>query len=111
MLPPRQGITRELTDRIQVGMTAAEVEAVMGMPPGFYRDDMARNAPARQKHKGIVRADNDKIITASEVMFWYVEEAAVSVYLDDDGRVVWYDAAFRSLTSRLMGKFRLPGKW
>jgi hypothetical protein len=114
LLPTGHGITRADTDRIQIGMTAAEVEAVLGMPPGFYRADMDRKAPARQKHQGIVRADNDKVITAAEVMFWYVEEAAIYVYLDENARVVWCDAYFHSPTTRLMRQFgwlRLPGKW
>jgi hypothetical protein len=114
LLPPVHGITREVTDRIQIGMTPAEVEAVMGMPPGFYRFDMAPNVPGRQKYDApnqIVRADNDKVIRADEVMFWYLEDVVVIVHLDGGERVVWCDAHFLSAKSRFwrqLGRLRLP---
>jgi hypothetical protein len=43
--PPSSRITPAAAERIERGMTAAEVEAVIGLPPGDYRSD-----PASPRH-------------------------------------------------------------
>jgi hypothetical protein len=39
--------TRELYDRIRPGMSLAEVEGVLGCPPGFYETSLIENDPER----------------------------------------------------------------
>jgi hypothetical protein len=36
LLPARPGVTRENFDRIEIGMTRAEVEAILGPPTDFF---------------------------------------------------------------------------
>ena len=112
---PDHGVTPEIVARIQVGMTPGQVEAILGMRPGFYRPDMIQG-PGRQKHEPrLIWAHNDKKIFASETRFWYLEGAAIIVYFDQNESVVHIDAHFQSKGNRMWQRItrfvRLPGEW
>ncbi|HMF15961.1 MAG TPA: hypothetical protein VKE98_02090 [Gemmataceae bacterium] len=62
LLTPRHRINRESLEKIQVGMTLEEVEAILGVPPGDYAT----------KEIGIA---------------WVGEEGAIHVMLNPEGRV------------------------
>jgi hypothetical protein len=68
---PRPGITRENFDRIQKGMTRAEVEEILGGPPGTYTD----------RYKIIVLDIDD---TSLGRCWWVGDEGFLSIWLTDD---------------------------
>jgi hypothetical protein len=83
--PPSARINAEAYERIEDGMTAAEVEAVIGLPPGDYRSD-----PAGPRHFA-------EWIPGSgvQVLEWEADHCNIQVKVDQrSGRVV----------SKLMGE-------
>jgi hypothetical protein len=65
---------RETFERVQVGMTLREVEAVVGRPPGSYQTNYIA-----------VVGDADGYNPPPET--WTADDAELSVYLDESGRV------------------------
>src|SRR5262245_1872693 len=64
--------------RVQVGMTLAEVERLMGGPPGHYgRHDGSWVEPAIQRLEDWVE------------QVWWDDEYAYKIWFDSDGRTVW----------------------
>jgi hypothetical protein len=52
-VPPGVRFTREQYDRIQLGITRAEVETIMGMPPGYYyKSDSNYEGPVYEEDEG-----------------------------------------------------------
>ena len=113
LTPPSHGITREVTARVQPGMTAAEVEAIMGMPPGFYRSDMVQGEGRHRLQTTFVVEYQGTRTMVFEVMFWYLEDASITLYLDGDGRVASIDAHFFTGPQRVRRWINrmLPGDW
>jgi hypothetical protein len=75
LLLPRTAITRENAQKIQVGMTLAEVETILGHPAGDYRTNPQGPPPA------LVFPGDETVVS------WYDDATSVSVVLDERGRV------------------------
>jgi hypothetical protein len=97
LLWPRTAITRENADRIQEGMTLANVEAILGGPPGVYTADgqdwsmeMLRNGKYRSNHTRRI---------------WVGDDGGIRIDFDEDGCVAasqWCPRQ-RSLWDRMCG--------
>jgi hypothetical protein len=98
LAPPSHQITRERISQLQRGMSQAEVEALLGVPPGNYCS--TRNVELiypRRWPLVDVPCRGEK---------WISDEAGVTVYFDDAGTVVYEQVIFvvirrRSLLDRL----------
>jgi hypothetical protein len=94
LLTPRHRINRESLEKIQVGMTLEEVEAILGVPPGDYAT----------KECGIA---------------WVGDEGAIHVMLTPEGRVSykgwvepWRELIGEvTLLDKLRGWFGLRQEW
>ena len=71
MLPPRSGVSKENFDRLEVGMTHAQVETIMGKPPANTID-------------GTVIWENENTHEAIVVRFDEKESLAVKRFFGDD---------------------------
>jgi hypothetical protein len=90
---PPSRITPEASERIAPGMTAAEAEAVIGLPPGDYRaDSVSPRHYAEFMPKPGVR-----------ILEWEADDCTIQVRVDEDsGRVL----------SKIVGEpLRPPGPW
>jgi hypothetical protein len=103
-LDRRRLITMEQYDRIQPGMTLAEVEAVLGLPPGDYASpDWPRGMSARDVAKGL---DLDRVAVTrwvAECCPPFAEPGEVyrrrivlemRVFVDGRGKVISKDGHF-----------------
>jgi hypothetical protein len=85
LMPPRPGITRENYERLRAAMTLAEVEAVLGGPPGNYS-----RLPDREAGLWALDPDDPEVsrqyFRGREV--WVGQELAVAVWFNDHQRVV-----------------------
>jgi len=75
-MPPPERISTRATRKIVRGMTAAEVEALFGGPPGDYRSPSAR------------LADEDLPAVALAGRKWQGNRCTVHVEFDDNDRVL-----------------------
>src|SRR5262249_44853555 len=91
---PPTGVNWENYERIHQGMTRQQLEAILGCPPGNYRS---------RPYK-VVTDDKGSIIlgkmtvhvgygdrTLYRNLNWDTDDASISVYLDERGRVVFAD--------------------
>jgi hypothetical protein len=77
-LPPRSvSITTDKYERVQIGMTRMQVEAIMGAPPGDYRrpGGLLGNRKLREPADPNVRT-------------WVGDTLTVMLLFDDQGRVL-----------------------
>ena len=85
LMPPRPGITRDNYERLRAAMTLAEVEAVLGGPPGNYS-----RLPDREAGLWALDPDDPEVsrqyFRGREV--WVGQELAVAVWFNDHQRVV-----------------------
>jgi hypothetical protein len=91
--PRPDRITRENFDRIKVGMSRAEVEAILG-PPGDYRTGPV----AVLQDTGTSDLDTPYIPRGlRDCALWLDDNAWVIFYFDEAGFVMirWYDPAVR----------------
>jgi hypothetical protein len=93
--PPKSGVIWANVERIEIGMTQAEVEAVVGRPPQTWTrgpTPISENSPAGYH----------------TVLLWSDTECDILVYLDAHGRVIgregvggarpsWFDRLRRRL--------------
>jgi hypothetical protein len=87
--PPR--VTRARFDRIQPGMTLADVQAIVGGPPADYRSGPTTlGVGSREILAGAARP--------AEVRTWKTDEATVVVSFDADGHAVVKSFSEASLT-------------
>jgi hypothetical protein len=98
LLWPRTAITRENAAKIQVGMTMAEVEAILGGPardemtgpcvPDLTEEERGRAGPSRMSEQ---RRIDLLVATAPTAAVpwprWRSDRVAVVVLFDTDGRV------------------------
>jgi len=89
-LGPSGGINRMSVLRIKVGMSHEEVNAVIGLPHGDYSTDNSHPIIGLHKRGG-------------EVRFWYGDNGAITVWIDDDGKVSTRD--FSPASTSLFDKF------
>jgi hypothetical protein len=79
-LPP-PGVTRENYERIREGMSQADVEAVLGVPPGAYG------------RGGIAEIASSNSILVFDPSWrtecWAGDTISIQVSFDTDGRVAW----------------------
>jgi hypothetical protein len=85
LLWPRPAITRENAAKIQVGMTSAEVEAILGGPPRNEFFDWAREDTEPPKPGTWIR--DERVSDTPELKEWHSQYVYVVVRWDDDGRV------------------------
>jgi hypothetical protein len=81
--PRTNTITRENVAKIQPGMMLAEVEAILGRPPGNYASSFSGRGAGYDYH-GRVIAWSDEYRTT-----WAGDDGMLSIYLDNDGSVLW----------------------
>jgi hypothetical protein len=75
---PAPEISCARRDQIQKGMTAREVEAIIGGPPGNYSGILFRSE----------RYENLDVKGATRTEHWHGRRATISVYFDASGRVI-----------------------
>jgi hypothetical protein len=73
--PPGPGVTWANVERIKVGMTQSEVEAVVGRPPQTWS-------------RGPIPLTDRSPPQYDRVLLWSDMECDILVYLDRDGRVI-----------------------
>jgi hypothetical protein len=83
--PPPPRINLDSFARIQPGMTQAEVEAILGVPPGDYA--------AAGSVRPTLGVNPNELPAGARREDWWAEEAAVAVWFGQDGRVVNATAA------------------
>ena len=84
-LPQTDGITRENFRRIQLGMSQAKVEAILG-PPGEYR-----SGPVKYELLTPVKGNEDQLSTSFEGQgqsIWMSDQALVGMEFERTGRVI-----------------------
>jgi hypothetical protein len=84
VLPWRCSVSRANFERIKEGMTRAEVEAILGGPPGVYRTCSRGTAPERYTLVG-------GYSWGQTYSVWSGDEVTVYVCFDRDGLVGWID--------------------
>jgi hypothetical protein len=96
LLWPRTAITRENAARIQVGMTLAEVESILGGPvrdetTGPCVPDLAKEGPGGTPHDlDSVERWIDFLVATSDATpwpRWQSNQVMIAVLFDTDGRV------------------------
>jgi hypothetical protein len=91
-LPPKspsRKINPNSYERIKPGMRLAEVESLIGLPPGDYRDDAEKASGISPfQTRGIIdttwMASEDWRATAD----WIAQDYAITVFLDGSGSIV-----------------------
>jgi hypothetical protein len=78
--PPKHGITKANFDRIRVGMTESDVQAIFLVPPGDYLS-------GRRTLKGS-GAGSGWLVKRST---WVSEEGSFDVFVDPSGKVIRKD--------------------
>jgi hypothetical protein len=77
---PYLGITQEDFDRVQIDMTAAETEAILG-PPGDYRTmDSTPTYTYRLTLSGRISAENRSKV-------WWSDRGGVVAFFDESGKL------------------------
>lgn len=93
VLTPRVDLSNANRDRIEVGMTETEVEAILGGPPGDYS--------TRDLFVMGVETDGGSLsMTRDRIEHWCADEGFLSVGFDSNGRLTWtrFDPAVVLLT-------------
>lgn len=93
---PRHRISRESFEKIQVGMTRAEVEEILGVPPGDY-------GPGNT-YALLNQSRGATFPTGWSTVAWKAGDMSVLVAYDLEGRVAWKKlgrALRRNFLSRL----------
>ena len=107
LLPPRHRINPESFEKIQVGMTLEEVEAILGVPPGDY---------ATKQHVYDLWGGDGVVLGLRHRIAWAGDEGAIHVILSPEGRVshkLWLDLCFIgevTFLDKLRGWFGLRQK-
>lgn len=80
--PARCPVTEAACERITVGMTVAEVESILGGPPGDYRTMPVPHPSLSSKDGGIF-----------DLRDWCGNQGGVEVFFDASGRVqgAWFE--------------------
>ena len=88
MLPPRPGVTKENFDRIEVGMTRAEVEVILGGPagPAFRRRSRDEWDSNENDDSVAIRFDNNDRVLEKHWLGMPDERTAFDKLLD---RLPW----------------------
>ncbi len=82
-------INRASYERIAFGMTAAEVEAILGVPPGNYVGDRGYGIRYRDvESKPATDIEEALRMARSTEHRWYGEEGAIIVWMDSRGVMV-----------------------
>ena len=76
--PPGPGVTWANVERIRVGMTQPEVEAIVGRPPQTY-------------WRGPMPLSDNSPPAYHRALLWSDMECDILVYLDRDGRVIAHE--------------------
>ena len=107
LLPPRHRINPESFEKIQVGMTLEEVEAILGVPPGDY---------ATKQHVYDLWGGDGVVLGLRHRIGWVGDEGAIHVILNPEGSVshkLWLDLWFIgevTFLDKLRGWFGLRQK-
>jgi hypothetical protein len=81
---PRPRVNQQTFDKIRLGMTVADVAAIIGRPPGDHRFFRAEHPTG-----GLGPADSiGPVGEQVQQAFWYVDEFWIQVGLDSQGKVV-----------------------
>ncbi len=88
-LAPRHRIDEHSYRRIKKGMTLAEAEAIIGVPPGVYTQRSTeykyhRGPPFKTSVAELLEAEK---LLAPEIRSWYGNAGFIWVEFDEDGRV------------------------
>jgi hypothetical protein len=87
--PRAAGVNADNVDRIQVGMSAEEVDDILGVPPGDYR------RPPGFRMVGPGHIPWSETARGGRLAVWYVPRYHVEVLYDRNGCVLgkyWHDA-------------------
>jgi len=79
-------INRETFERIENGMTLAEVEQIIGVPPGNY-ETRQRNGP-RHPRSAYVLFEGNNIYSIAPEVTWSSNDGEIIVTVSKDGRVM-----------------------
>jgi hypothetical protein len=87
--PPPTGITPAAYGRIKEGMRLEDVERIIGMPPGDYRDDDGKaRAASPWQYMGYVDVLHDLHIDSFETSVdWCSNQYGIIVWLNERGEV------------------------
>jgi outer membrane protein assembly factor BamE (lipoprotein component of BamABCDE complex) len=75
-------VRRHHLERVEIGMTRAEVEALLGGPPGDYRTNPERFSIS---HHSLAQFRLEEAYAKDD---WIVDEAMIQVWFDANDRVV-----------------------
>jgi hypothetical protein len=99
VMPTRCPVTEAASERIKPGMTRAEVEAILGGPPGEYRTRIYPEPDEYLPSSGWV-SDGFRGWKAGE---WQGDEGKVSIYFDSSDSV--FTTRFNPVVPRNAGTF------
>src|SRR5437870_3671391 len=109
LLQPKPRIDRAAADQIKPGMTLREVEEIIGVPPGDYGVGKGETQPTWESLQWPFKRPPH---TTQE---WLGQENAISVWIDDDGKVTGHSfqpvyREYDSTFDRLLGMIGLKQK-
>ena len=78
--PPAHRINQESYDKIQIGMSPEEVEAIFGVPPGSY---------STKKGSVCLTCTPGFLAGQTTELDWISDEAVIQVWLNDEKKVIY----------------------
>jgi hypothetical protein len=86
---PKHQITSEQTEKIQPGMSSADVEALFGVPPGLYTagDHVQFAFPMGPNGRHVSDEDRQRCTR----LVWVGDDVGVQVFFEENGKVLSYE--------------------
>src|SRR5262249_26860258 len=116
----RCGINQRTCDKIEEGMTLAQVEAILGVPPGDYRSGPVvlntQYADIQAFERDTVRANFESGITKADGVYfrykwWLGDDGYLYVCFSEDGHVVLKELWPGHLESPVLAFFQRLRRW